>query len=256
MNRRIDGASTRADELASGLVRVRRRIDAACASAGRAASDVTLIVVTKTYPASDVRVLVGLGVHDVGENRDQEAAPKRDEVEAATGLGADLDVDSAWSARAEHLRWHCIGQVQTNKARSVARWADVIHSLDRPRLVTAMGRAATDQGRTLDALIQIGLDDESGRGGCAPEESVALAELVAATEGLSLRGVMAVAPLGADPRVFFERLGTIARRVSGDHPEATWISAGMSGDLDQAVAAGATHVRVGSAVLGARPAVG
>ena len=252
MNRHLGEASTRADELASGLVRVRDRIDAACASAGRAASDVTLIVVTKTYPASDVRVLVGLGVHDVGENRDQEAAPKRDEVEAATGLGAGADA----AVHAEHLRWHCIGQVQTNKARSVARWADVIHSLDRPRLVTAMGRAATDQGRILDALIQIGLDDEPGRGGCHPEESVALAELVAATEGLSLRGVMAVAPLGADPRVSFERLGAIARQVSRDHPEATWISAGMSGDLDQAVAAGATHVRVGSAVLGARPAVG
>lgn len=244
------GTNERREELATGLSNVRSRIDAACARSGRAASDVTLIVVTKTYRASDVGLLVDLGVRDVGENRDQEAAPKRSEVDGTLELRTPIDEVRPM------LRWHCIGQVQTNKARSVARWADVLHSLDRPRLVTAMGLAATDQGRTLEALIQISLDAEPGRGGCSPNDAASLADLVAGTEGLTLRGVMAVAPLGADPQEAFDRLAAIARELGRDHPGATWISAGMSADLDEAVAAGATHVRVGSAVLGARPAVG
>jgi pyridoxal phosphate enzyme (YggS family) len=228
-------ASERRDELGRGLDAVRSRIASACAAAGRATDDVTLIVVTKTYPASDVRALHGLGVRDVGENREQEAAPKHAECAGV------------------ELRWHLIGRLQTNKCRSVARWADVVHSLDRMRVVEALNRAAVDQGRSIDALIQVSLDGDPARGGALLSDVPALADAVAASAGLNLRGLMAVAPLDLDPAEAFDGLAQASGRLRTQHPGATWISAGMSQDLEAAIAAGATHVRVGSAVLGARP---
>lgn len=195
-------------------------------------------MVTKTWPASDIRLLAELGVKDVGENRDQEAAPKAAEL-------ADLD-----------LVWHFIGQLQTNKARSVARYADVVESIDRVRLVNALDKAAEQAGRRLSALAQIDFDDRPGRGGASDVE---LAELVSAIElarWLDLAGVMAVAPLGADPTPSFRQLAMIGRELQTTHPAATVISAGMSSDLEEAITCGATHVRVGSAVLGHRPPVG
>ncbi|MCF6523032.1 YggS family pyridoxal phosphate-dependent enzyme [Streptomyces sp. JJ36] len=236
-------------ELAASLARVEERIARACRAAGRERGDVTLIVVTKTFPASDVRLLAELGVRDVAENRDQEAAPK---AEACAGLP---------------LRWHFVGQLQTNKARSVAAYADAVHSVDRERLVGALSGAAVRAGRTLDCLLQVALDAEAGtagaagpRGGAAPERVPELADAVAAAEGLRLAGLMTVAPLSGPyagrPGEAFERLAEISTRLRAGHPAANMVSAGMSADLEEAVAAGATHVRVGSAVLGVRPRLG
>jgi len=225
----------RRDELDRGLSGVRTRIVRACASAGRDPAEVTLVVVTKTFPASDISLLADLGVHDIGENRDQEASAK---ASALRSLG---------------LTWHFVGQLQTNKAASVGSYADVVHSLDRPRVVAALGRAAHRRGAVVRGLVQVRLDDSTGRGGAEPADVPALADLVDGTEGLALAGVMAVAPLGADPVPAFARLTEVSATVRERHPDATWVSSGMSGDLEAAIAYGATHVRVGSAILGSRP---
>lgn len=227
----------RRDELAANLRAVRERIAAACAAADRDPAEITLVAVTKTFPVADTRLLAELGVTDVGESRDQEAAGKAAEC-------ADLP-----------LTWHFVGQLQTNKARSVARYADVIHSVDRARLVRALSSAAVRAGRTLRCLVQVSLDDRPGRGGAAPAEVPALADLIAASDGLELDGVMAIAPLGAAPAPAFARLAEVAERLRAAHPSATVISAGMSGDLEQAIACGATHVRIGTALLGGRGAI-
>ena len=226
-------------EIAHNLETVRGRIADACARAGRDTADVTLTVVTKFFPASDVRLLADLGVRHVGENRHQEAEAKAAEC-------ADLD-----------LIWHFIGGLQSNKAAAVAAYADVVESVDRVKLLRGLSKGARERGRTLDVLVQVDLDPESssdsGRAGAAPGEVEPLAEQVAATEGLRLRGVMAVAPLGADAVPAFAKLREIAAVVQRIDPGATWVSAGMSGDLEAAVESGATHVRIGSAVLGSRP---
>ncbi|MBC6462888.1 YggS family pyridoxal phosphate-dependent enzyme [Actinomadura sp. HBU206391] len=228
----------RSEAVRANLSAVRERIAAACAAAGRDAGEITLIAVTKTFPASDVRLLADLGVTDVAENRDQEAAPKAADC-------ADLP-----------LTWHFVGRLQTNKARSVVSYADVVHSVDRPRLVTALSTEAVRAGRTLRCLVQVSLEaGAEGRGGLTPAEAPGLADAVATAEGLELGGVMAVAPLGADPGPPFARLAEIAREVRKAHPAAKIISAGMSGDLEQAIACGATHVRVGTALLGGRQAI-
>lgn len=237
-------AQGRRAQLAAGLATVRRRIDAACAAVRRDPAAVTLVVVTKFFPAGDLSLLAALGVPDIGENRDQEAAAK------LSDLGR---TDPA--ARA-YLRTHFIGQLQTNKAASVASYADVVHSVDRGRLVTALAKGAERAGRTLDVLLQVSFDGTQGRGGVLPDAVLPLAEQVDATAVLRLRGVMAVAPLGADPDETFAALAEVSRNLRADHPGAVAISAGMSGDLEAAVRHGATHVRVGSAILGARPQTG
>ncbi|MFB8089320.1 YggS family pyridoxal phosphate-dependent enzyme [Streptomyces sp. NPDC055992] len=236
----------RKEQLAANLARVEERIASACAAAGRARDEVTLIVVTKTYPASDVRILHGLGVRQVAENRDQDAAPK-------AAACADLS-----------LSWHFVGQLQTNKVRSVAGYADVVQSVDRTKLVTALSSAAGRGGRELGCLIQVALDAESGergaRGGVAPDGIDELADAVAAAPGLRLDGLMTVAPLAGPfagrQRAAFDRLMEFSSRLRGNHPAANMVSAGMSADLEDAIAAGATHVRVGTAVLGVRPGLG
>ena len=228
----------RRHELAANLARVESRVAAACADAGRAPDEVTLVVVTKYFPASDLRLLHDLGVRHVGENRHQEAAAKREEC-------AGLD-----------LAWHFIGHLQSNKATAVGAWADVVHSIDRARLLAGLSRAARERGRTLDVLVQVSLDppaDAGSRSGAPPQQAVGLALEAAATEGLRLKGVMGVAPLGGDPRSAFTVLAQVGAEVRRALPDATWLSAGMSGDLEAAVACGATHVRVGAAVLGNRP---
>jgi pyridoxal phosphate enzyme (YggS family) len=206
----------------------------ACEAAGRDVSELTLIAVTKTRPASDVRLLSELGVADVGENRDAEAAPKAAEC-------ADLS-----------LTWHFVGQLQTNKAASVVRYASVVHSVDRLRLVRALGRAARGAGRTVQCLAEVSLDGDPARGGAAAGDVAALAEALAAEEGLVLGGVMAIAPLSLPPADAFARLLVSAAAVRAVRPGATVISAGMSGDLEAAVEAGATHLRIGTALLGDR----
>ncbi|MCU1595120.1 MAG: alanine racemase domain protein [Frankiales bacterium] len=222
---------SRRDELAANLAEVNARIIRSCEAAGRDPSCVTLVAVTKTWPASDAVLLRDLGVVDLAENRDQEASQK------AAAVGG--------------VRWHFVGQVQTNKARSVASYADVVHSVDRPSLVEALGAGAVRARRTVEVLLQVSLDGE--RGGALPVDVPALADLAVETEGLRLAGVMAVAPRAAEPAEAFARLQVVAEQVRARHPSATLISAGMSGDLEQAIAAGATHVRVGTAVLGHRP---
>jgi len=227
----------RRQELAARLAALRGRIAAACDAAGRDAGEITLIAVTKTFPASDVRLLYGLGVTDIGENRDAEAAAK-----AAQCAGLDIT-------------WHFVGQLQTNKARSVARYATFVHSVDRLRLVHALGRAARAAGRAIRCLVQVSLDGDPARGGAPAAEVPALAEALAAEPGLVLSGVMAVAPLGMAPADAFASLPGAAAQVRAVSPAATVISAGMSGDLEAAVAAGATHLRIGTALLGDRPRV-
>lgn len=229
---------SRREELAGNLAAVRQRIADACAAAGRDGDSVTLVAVTKTWPADDVRTLAGLGVTDVGENRDQEAAAKH-------AACADLA-----------LRWHFVGQLQRNKCRSVARYADVVHSVDRLSLVAALSAAAVAAGRMLTVLVQVDLADDPGpgRGGARPEEVAALAAAVSDAPALSVGGVMAVAPLEADPDRAFARLAEVAAALRARHPGAEMVSAGMSGDLEAAVRHGATHVRLGTALLGRRSA--
>jgi len=240
---------------------VRARIAAACAAAGRDQSELTLIAVTKTYPASDVLALASLGVTDFGENRDQEAAPKAGEVAAAfaaAGMAAPPVTDAtADVAAGKPVTWHFIGQLQTNKCASVARYAHVVHSVDRLRLIGALGQAARRAGRVIECLVEVSLDGDPARGGAVAQDVPALAEALTAEEGLVLGGVMAVAPLGMPPADAFARLRVSAAAVREVRPEATVISAGMSGDLEAAVEAGATHLRIGTALLGDRgPRVG
>lgn len=227
----------RREELALRLADVRRRMAKASEAAGRDVSELTLIAVTKTRPASDVRLLHELGLADVGENRDSEAAPKAAQC-------ADLGP--------EKLTWHFVGQLQTNKAASVVRYASVVHSVDRPRLIRALGRAAREAGRVVECLVEVSLDGDPARGGAVADDVPALAEALAAEEGLTLGGVMAVAPLSMAPADAFGRLLTSAAAVRAIRPGATVISAGMSGDLEAAVGAGATHLRIGTALLGDR----
>ncbi len=226
-------APSRRDELERALAQVRTRIALACAAVSRDAGEVVLVAVTKTFPVADAALLRDLGVHDLAENRDQEAKQK-----AATITG---------------VTWHFVGALQTNKARSVASYADVVHSVDRPALVDALAAAARRAERVVEALVQVSLDGDPTRGGARPADVDALAEGIERAEGLRLGGVMAVAPREADPAAAFALLARVAAQVREAYPQATAISAGMSGDLEQAVAAGATHVRVGSALLGRRP---
>ena len=255
-------------ELAGRLDRVRSRIGAACAASGRDEGELTLIAVTKTYPASDVLVLAALGLGDFGENRDQEAGPKAAEVAAGGGAG---------------VRWHFIGQLQTNKAHRVARYADVIQSVDRLRLVHALGAAARAADRDLTCLVQVSLDPadagsgalsgsggasagsgggsagsgtgsagDPGRGGVPPAQLAEVAAAIEAEQGLVLGGLMAVAPLDMDPVAAFAPLRDLSGVVRSVRDSAAVISAGMSGDLEAAIAAGATHLRIGTALLGNR----
>ena len=227
-------------EIVDGLSAARERIAAAERASGRPPGSVGLVVVTKTFPADDVAVLADLGIAHVGENRDQEAAPKAAALESAD------------------LVWHFIGQLQTNKARSVVGYAGVVESVDRVKLVHALSRAASSHRRglpPLQCLVQVCLDDRPGRGGADPAQVDQIAAEIEAASGLSLGGVMAVAPLDADPDPAFAKLADIAADVRRHHPGADVVSAGMSGDLEAAVRHGATQVRLGSAVLGYRPLV-
>lgn len=225
--------------LEDNLREVRARIDRAARAAGRAPSEVGLLAVSKNFPAADVRLLAGLGQRDFGENRAQELLGKAAEL-------ADVP-----------LRWHFVGQLQRNKAAAVARLGAVVHSLDRQRLVGALDRVGRELDRPVEVLVQVDLGGPEGdlaaRGGADPADVPALADAAAAAPGLRLRGLMAVAPRGAEPAPAFARLAALAERVRADHPEAVDISAGMSGDLEEAIAAGATLVRVGTALFGPRP---
>jgi pyridoxal phosphate enzyme (YggS family) len=229
---------SRRDELAEGLESTEQRIAAACEAAGRDRAEITLIVVTKTYPASDVELLAELGVTDVGENRHPEAGDKAAEVEA-------------------DVRWHFLGGLQTNKAGAVARYADMVHSVDRIKLANSLSRGAEAAGRALPCLVQVDFDATNpGRSGVSPSGIPELAAAIADSSHLALAGLMTVAPLGDDPAPHFDHLVRLSQELLRDHPEARVVSAGMSGDFEAAIIAGATHLRIGRSVLGERPPAG
>jgi PLP dependent protein len=237
---RLDPA--RQAELTASLASLRDRLDRACRSAGRNPSDVLIIAVTKGFPPSDVAILAGLGVVDIGENRDQEARAKI----------AQLAEEYAAAEGVADLRWHFVGQLQTNKCRSVARYADAVHSVDRGELVLALSRAAERTQREIDVFVQVNFDERPGRGGVRLAEVAPLADLIAAAPALRLVGVMAVAPLRGDPDPAFAALAEISAQLQADQPAASAISAGMSADVEAAIRHGATHVRIGTALLGRR----
>lgn len=237
----------RRSELVTALAAVRGRIADACAQAGRDPRSVTLIAVTKTWPATDVATLVRLGVRDVGENRDQEASAKFAQVRELLPAG-----------QADQARWHFLGRIQSRKCRSIASYADCVHALDRVELVPRLSEAVAAAGREpLEVFVQLSLDGDPQRGGVVAGELARIADEVASAQRLRLLGLMAVAPLGADPDEAFAALADASASLRADHPQASAISAGMSGDLEAAVRHGATHVRVGSALLGRRePVIG
>jgi pyridoxal phosphate enzyme (YggS family) len=211
------------------LAAIRDRIETAAQAAGRSPAEITTVVVTKFQPLGLVRELAALGVRDFGENRHQEA---RDKAAALPGL-----------------RWHFVGQLQTKKARQVRSYAQVIHSVDREQLVDALAAP----GVPVEVFLQVNLTDDPTRGGAAPADASRLAERILAAEGLRLLGIMAVAPLEEEPRSAFARLRKLAEAVRSVVPSATAISAGMSGDFEAAIAEGATHLRIGTAITGSRP---
>jgi pyridoxal phosphate enzyme (YggS family) len=231
-------------EIEITLNEVRDRIATACRAAGRSEGTVRLIAVTKTFPASDAALLTDLGVTELGENREQEAGPKAAELRE---LRPDVTP-----------RWHMLGHLQRNKARAVARWASEIQSVDSERLVDALDKAvrnareAGDRASKLDVLVQLSIDGDPTRGGAPADTLMQVADRVAQSGELQLRGLMAVAPLSMTPDEAFARLAEVAGRLRDDHPEATELSAGMTGDLEIAIAHGSTCVRVGTALLGAR----
>jgi hypothetical protein len=222
-------------DLAARLAEVDAGIVDAARAAGRDPGAITRIVVTKFHPVEIVQELYAHGVRDVGENRQQELSEK-------SSSAGDLD----------GLRWHFIGQAQTNKAKAIRAAASVVHSVDRIKIADALDAAAAD-GPTLDVLLQVNLTDDPKRGGVAPVELERLAEHASGCRTLRLRGVMAVAPLDEEPARAFARLAEYSGRVRAIAPEATWISAGMTADYPDAIAAGATHLRIGSAITGPRP---
>ena len=221
------------EDVTTRLAGIRARIEAAGGDPAR----VAVLAVTKGHPIELVDVALAAGLVDLGENYAQELLAK--------------------TAGHEAVRWHFIGGLQSNKAAAVAGYCDVVESVDRVKLVAPLQRVAQARGRDLDVLVQVSLDPvgASNRSGVDPKQLDQVAAAVAAAPQLRLRGLMAVAPLGEDPAVAFARLPALREGFLLDHPEATTLSAGMSGDLEQAVFHGATHVRVGSAVLGPRPAV-
>lgn len=221
--------NSREEEIASSLKEVQYRIDQARKAAGRP-NDVTLIVVTKTYPLSDVVILRKLGINNFGENRDREGREKSQLVPAI---------------------WHFQGQIQSNKIASIATWADAVHSLDDPRHLRLLAQAVPAMKR-LSIFIQVRLDPSPGRGGVDPGEIAPLAELALKSDSLKLEGLMAVAPLGANPESAFSRLAQIHSDFRQQFPDSPFLSAGMSGDFEVAIAHGATHIRVGSSILGSR----
>ncbi len=227
-------------DLKGRLADVDARIVDAARSAGRDPQEITRVVVTKFHPGSLVRELYELGVRDVGENRQQELTAKRGEL-------ADL----------ADLRWHFVGQAQTNKARAIREAAAVVHSVDRARLADALETAGQSVGGVLDVLLQVNLTDDAGRGGAAPGDIARLAEHIAgACPTLRVRGVMGVAPLDEPAADAFARLAAAREQVRSVVPDAGWMSAGMTGDFPEAIAAGATHLRIGSAITGPRPVHG
>lgn len=226
--------TSREEELSTNLESVRERIEQSAKRVGRGPEEITLVAVTKTYPASDVGILHDLGVENFAENRDRDGREKSAVVPAT---------------------WHFQGQIQSNKISSIASWANFVHSLDDPRHLRLLS-AAVPESKVVSVFIQVCLDPQPGRGGILPQELSPLAELVLAQSSLELEGLMAVAPLGENPESAFLRLARIHSEFRQQFPSAPFLSAGMSGDFEIAIEHGATHVRIGSSILGSRSEVG
>jgi pyridoxal phosphate enzyme (YggS family) len=219
--------STRKDEIAQNLQEVKERIKSAANSVNRDPNEIQLIVVTKTFPISDIEILCDLGELNFGENRDQEAGPKAQTIPAT---------------------WHFQGQIQSNKIKSICEWADVIHSISSEKEILKFAQSA----RKHQVFLQVSLDGEVGRGGASPADLAQLADLVNESNNLDLLGLMAVAPLGVEPMKAFADLAQINQGFAGQFPNSKFLSAGMSGDFEAAIKNGATHIRVGSSILGSR----
>ncbi|MFY7841918.1 MAG: YggS family pyridoxal phosphate-dependent enzyme, partial [Actinomycetes bacterium] len=231
--------SNRLADIQSNLEKINSRIAQACSRSKRNISEITLIAVTKTYPASDVDLLKQLGIENVGENKDQEASGKISQVK-------------------EKFSWHFIGQLQSNKAKSVVTYAELVHSVDRLSLAKELQKSASAIAKKQKVLIQVDLDQsgpDPSRGGVWPADLAALAQFISQSENLELTGLMSVAPLGENPSKAFERLAQIRSDFLKNYPNAVILSAGMSEDLEAAIEHGATHLRIGSALLGERPKI-
>ena len=219
--------STRKEEIAQSLQEVKERIQSAAASVNRNPNEISLIVVTKTFPISDIEILRDLGEVNFGENRDQEAGPKAQAIPAT---------------------WHFQGQIQSNKIKSICEWADVIHSISSEKEILRFAQSP----RRHQVFLQVSLDGQEGRGGASPSDLAQIADLVNQSNNLELLGLMAVAPLGVEPDKAFADLAHINQGFVGQFPNSKYLSAGMSGDFETAIKYGATHIRVGSSILGSR----
>lgn len=226
--------SNRKVEIAANLQEVRDRISRAADLADRDPAEIELIVVTKTFPITDIEILSELGEHNFGENRDQEAAPKAIAISATSTTS---------------ITWHFQGQIQSNKIKTISQWADVIHSISTTKEILKFAQSP----RRHQVFLQVSLDGELERGGASPNELAELAELVNESNNLELMGLMAVGPLGVDPEIAFADLAQIHQGFKDVFPNAKYLSAGMSGDFEAAILHGATHIRVGSSILGSRP---
>ena len=219
--------SSRKDEIARNLREVRERINRAAQSGDRDPAEIELIVVTKTFPISDIEILRDLGEMNFGENRDQEAGPKAQTIPAT---------------------WHFQGQIQSNKIKSISEWADVIHSISSEKEILKFAQSP----RSHQVFLQVSLDGELGRGGASRSDLAQLADLVNESNNLELLGLMAVAPRGVEPEKAFADLAQINQGFKRQFPNSKYLSAGMSGDCEAAIKFGATHIRVGSSILGSR----
>lgn len=225
-------------ELAQRYYEVINRIESAAKENGRTSDEITLVVVTKNHPASLALELISLGARDLGENRDQEAAPKAKAVASTTDL---------------EINWHFIGQLQSNKVRSVLEYGSYLHSLDRESLLGELEKRVGGRQEPFGVFIQVNLTDDPGRGGIAPEEIGSFADKVGAISSLKLMGLMGVAGLGVEPEFDFERMAGYSAALRADHPQASSLSIGMSSDYEAAIGFGATHLRIGTAITGNRP---
>jgi pyridoxal phosphate enzyme (YggS family) len=244
-------SSARRIEISQNLATVEREITVAVEKSNRDRSEITLIAVTKNFPVSDVVHLYDLGLRNFGENRDQEARAKVEEFKKYVG---DSEESEESEDQANQVKWHFQGQLQRNKLRSIATWADFIHSLDQERYLLPLQQLSIELKKPISLLLQLSLDlpIRPDRGGVPPEELIGLGEKVKDQPGLVLKGLMAVAPLDVAPDLAFGALRTISGTFLKAFPDATWVSAGMSGDFAEAIASGATHIRIGSSILGSR----
>jgi PLP dependent protein len=214
------------------------RVAAAAARSSRKPEEITLVVVTKNHPHQLVLDLLDLGARNFGENRDQEASPK-----------AKLLAE----ASAESFDWHFIGQLQTNKVKSVLEYASYLHSLDRPSLLDELQKRTRERELPLKVFVQVNLTEDTARGGITPKDLQAFAERVLESPGLELVGLMGVGGLEVAPEAEFERLAELSLVIQTLSPSANQLSMGMSGDFEAAIAYGATHLRIGTAITGNRP---